>query len=159
MAILPPSVTSSLIEGVLAQPTAGADPKAWTDILRHDVIPVATAFVGFMALLLSYHRRRKRGETVRVETEPVAGTSWLRLVRYLLVTAGGGYVLFLLIVWVFYLILGGEDRSLLDQALGEGSMLAFLIVVPGFLAIEGLHEFARRLAGRARPVLDRPPTT
>jgi hypothetical protein len=62
-------------------------------------------------------------------------------------------------VWVFYLVLGGEDRSLLDQALGEGSMLAFLIVVPGFLAIEWLHEFARRLAGRARPALERPPPT
>jgi Family of unknown function (DUF6256) len=146
-----------VIGGALAQPVAGADPQTWTDILRHDVIPVATAFAGFVALLLSYRRRRKRGEPVRVGTEPVGGTAWTRLLRYLVVTAAGGYVLFLVIVWVFYLVLGGKDRTLLEQALKEGSMLAFLIVVPGFLAIEGLHELGRRLAGRARPALERPP--
>ena len=144
-------------EGVLAQPAAGADPQTWADILRHDVIPVATAFVGFVALLLSYRRRQKRGEHVRVEANPVVGASWTRLVLHLLATASGGYVLFLLIVWVFYLVLGGEDRTLLHEALAEGSMLAFLIVVPGLLAIEGLHELVRRLAGRGRPALERPP--
>jgi hypothetical protein len=157
MAILPAGVTVSLLAGVVAQPAAGTDPSTWTDVLRRDVIPVATAFGGFVALLVSYQRRRARGEPVRMEAEPVAGTSWFRLVRYLVVTAAGGYALFLVIVWVFYLVLGGEDRTLLTEALGQGSMLAFLLVIPGFLAIEGLHELGRRLAGRTRPALQEPP--
>jgi hypothetical protein len=94
-----------------------------------------------------------------VETDSGGGASWTRLLRYLLVTAAGGYLLFLVIVWVFYLVLGGQDRTLLDQALKEGSMLAFLIVVPGLVAVEGLHELGRRLAGRVRPALERPPST
>jgi hypothetical protein len=52
----------------------------------------------------------------------------------------GGYLLFLLIVGVFYFVLGDHDERFLLQALREGSVLTFAIVVPAFLLISWLYE-------------------
>jgi Family of unknown function (DUF6256) len=145
MAVLPSGL------GLFAQPQAGADPLDWADVLRHDVIPVLSAYLVFLAILLAYrHARRRAGGALHAAGTRSAGgerPTWRDLVRYLAAMVAGGYVFFLAIVVVFYLILGSEPRSFVSQALGEGSLLA-VATIPAFLAISWAAD---RLA-RARSI-------
>jgi hypothetical protein len=122
---------------------AGRDPTGWLDIVRHDLVPVASAFVVFVALLVAYHRaRRARGGRTspwRVAAR-AAEPRWPHLLRYLAGTMVGGYLFFLAIVVVFYFVLGGEEPSLITDALVGGSALAFLIAGPAFLVFSWLVE-------------------
>jgi hypothetical protein len=116
---------------------AEADPLDWGRVLRQAVIPVASAYAVFVAILIAYRRQRRADATT-----PPAGEepTYRTLVRYLVNTAVGGYAVFLVIVAVFYLVLGGQTPRLLREALVEGSVLAFGIVIPGFLLISWLHD-------------------
>lgn len=157
-----PALPLRLSVSLLAQGRAGAQPIGWWDVLRHDVIPVASAFVVFLGLLVAY-RRATRSPNGRPAASPAAhrrglGPSsaaptpgWGDLVRHLAGTVAGGYVFFLAIVVVFYFVLGGEDGSFIRQALVEGSLLAFALVVPAFLLLARIEELARRRGERKRP--------
>jgi hypothetical protein len=131
---------------------AGRDPAGWLDIVRHDLIPVASAFLAFVALLVAYHRARRggRGTQPRVRAAGrAADPGWAHLFRYLAWTMAGGFLFFLAIVVVFYFVLGGEELSLITDALLGGSALAFLIAGPAFLLISWLAERLRE-KGRQR---------
>jgi hypothetical protein len=127
---------------------AGRDPVGWLDVVRHDIIPVASAFLAFVALLLAYHRaRRRRGgdASPRVPgSERAPDPGWPHLLRYLAGTMAGGFLVFLAIVVVFYFVLGDEDVSLIVEAVLGGSALAFLIVGPVFLVFSWLAERSSR---------------
>jgi Family of unknown function (DUF6256) len=127
----------------LAQEVAGANPKGWVDVLRHDVIPVLSAFLVWVAILASYRRSSRRPH------RPPAVAAGRRAYAALASMVAGGYLVFLAVVVVFYFILGGEAPSFIFQALGEGSLLAFGIVVPVFLVLSWLDE-RRRSATRRR---------
>jgi hypothetical protein len=139
---------------LLVQPTAGGDPQSWVDVLRHDVIPVASAYLVFLAFLV-VHARSRQPDRAPTEPAPRAGRapterdtrapSWGTLLRYLAVTAAGGYAFFLLIVVVFYFVLGGEPERFLSQALVEGSVLAFGMVIPAFLLFSWIADRGRRV--------------
>lgn len=122
---------------------SGRGPAGWLDIVRHDFLPVASAFVVFVALLVAYHRAR-RAEGGRSPPWLVAARAaeprWPHLLRYLAGTMVGGYLFFLVIVVVFYFVLGGEELSLITDALLGGSALAFLIAGPAFLVFSWLAE-------------------
>jgi hypothetical protein len=151
--ILHPGSTTLL----LGQGVAGAEPQRWWDVLRHDVIPVAAAYVVFLALLITYYRATRRGNeptghraAKRWGVRPAGGApGWGDLVRYLAGVAAGGYVFFLSIVVVFYFVLGGEDPEFIRQALVEGSLLTFALVVPAFLLFSHIEDLrSRRRAAR-----------
>jgi len=129
----------------LAQGAAGAEPRGWWDVLRHDVIPVAAAYLVFLGILISYRRttRQVRRATAAKESAP----GWGDLARYLVGTVAGGYVFFLAIVVVFYFVLGGEDLAFIRQALVEGSLLTFALVLPAFLLLTAIDD----LRSRGRP--------
>jgi hypothetical protein len=136
----------SMLSTLLGQTEAGADPLKWWDVLRHDVIPVASAYLVFIGVLIAYARARSRpGRPRSADHRPPA--TWLDLVRYLAITAAGGYLFFLGIVVGFYVVLGGESPEFLRQALAEGSLLAFAMVIPAFLVLSRLQEL---LSGRGR---------
>ncbi len=116
---------------------AEADPLDWGRVVRQAIIPVASAYGVFLAILLSY---RRGGGRVVVADRPGPEPTHRDLLRYLLRTAGGGFAVFLVTVAVFYLLLGGQEPDLLREALLEGSLLAFGIVIPGFLLISWLHD-------------------
>lgn len=126
---------------------AGRDPAGWLDIVRHDIIPVASAFLVFVALLMVYHRARRAGggrsPRWRVAAR-AAHPGWPHLIRYLAGTMVGGYLFFLAIVIVFYFVLGGEQLSLITDAFLGGSALAFLIAGPAFLVFSWLFERSGR---------------
>ena len=119
---------------------AETDPLDWGRVLRQAVIPVASVYGVFVTILLAYRRRGGRPvPDATADREP----TYRDLVRYLIRTAAGGFAVFLVIVAVFYLVLGGQKPDLLREALLEGSLLAFGIVIPGFLLISWLHDRRR----------------
>jgi hypothetical protein len=146
---LPPA---GLMLPLLAQGTAGTDPQGLWDVLRHDVIPVASAYIVLLALLVTYHlaTRRSAGgpspgrKRPRTRSSSGAHPGWGDLVRYVAGTAAGGYLFFLSIVVVFYFVLGGEDPEFIRQAFVEGSILAFGLVVPAFLVLSFLSGLRSR---------------
>jgi hypothetical protein len=128
-----------------------SDERTVVDLLAQVVAPVGGAYVLVLAALYGYRRSRRRlqaGPADETRTESRSSPGWRDLVRYVVATAAGGYVLFLAIVVVFYPVLGRQDRTFILEALREGSLLAFAIVVPGFLLISWLYE---RPWARPRP--------
>jgi hypothetical protein len=108
----------------------------------------------FLAFLLAHARSRRAGRAPtdlaprapRAPTQPAPrAPSWGTLLRYLAATAAGGYAFFLLIVVVFYFVLGGEPERFLSQALVEGSVLAFGMVIPAFLLFSWIADRGRRV--------------
>ncbi len=138
---------SSWAAQLLAQGVAGEDPLDRWDVLRHDVIPVAAAYLVFLGLLISYRvtaGRRSPRSGPREEKQGGGVPRWGDLIRHLAGTAIGGYAFFLLIVAVFYFTLGGEDLEFIRQALVEGSILTFALVVPAFLLFSFLADLRSR---------------
>ncbi len=129
-----------------------SDERTAVDLLAQVVAPVGGAYVLVLAALFGYRRSRRRHRASAADDgarkKSPSSPGWRDLVRYVLATAAGGYVLFLAIVVVFYPVLGRQDRTFLLEALREGSLLAFAIVVPGFLLISWLYE---RPWARPRP--------
>jgi Family of unknown function (DUF6256) len=74
------------------------------------------------------------------------------LLRSLVVTAVAGYAVFLVIVAVFYVAIGGGRISVIGDAASGGAFLAFGVAVPLFL---GLARLARRDGARPSPGPDR----
>jgi hypothetical protein len=116
---------------------AEAEPLDWERVLRQAVVPVAAAYAGWLLILRAY--RRGPGPRAAVPS-PGAEPTYRDLVRYLLRTAVMGYLLFLLVVGVFYLVLGDETPELLVDAAGGGAVLAFGIAVPGLLITSWLYD-------------------
>lgn len=128
----------------------------WNRILRQVIAPVGGAYLVVVAMLLWFRRdrtvaRAPAGHARRFDAMR-SRPQWLALARYVVGTAAGGYLVFLLIVVTFYFILGGEDRSFVVEALREGSVLTFAMVVPAFLLISWLYGLGNRRHGRRRPL-------
>ena len=126
----------------------------WVRILRQVVAPVGGAYGVVLAMLLWYRRDRSAGRAPAGRVQRFdgvrGGQEWLALARYVVGTAAGGYLVFLLIVVAFYFILGGEDRSFVVEAVREGSVLTFAMVVPAFVLISWLYGLRDRRDGRGR---------
>jgi hypothetical protein len=127
------------------------------DVLRRDVIPVLSAYVVFLAILIGYRREFRReargairaGRRARSVHRTRPEPRWSDLARYLASLMAGGYLFFLAIVVVFYFVLGGEDAAFIRQALVDGSMLTFAIVLPLFVLLAWMDDVrsARRSRG------------
>jgi len=103
-------------------------------ILREVVAPVLTGYVIVLGMLVGYRRAVTRRDPKSLKPRPVP-VDWRQLVRYVAGMAVGGYASFLLLVVVFYFILGGHSSTLVRDALVYGSALAFGVVVPVFLLL------------------------
>ena len=117
----------------------GAEPLDWEQVFRQAVLPVASAYAGWLLVLRSYRRGRSRRTVLATGPEP----RYRDLAAYLLRTTTMGYVVFLLIVGVFYLVLGNESPELLRDALVRGAALAFGVAFPGLLLIAWLYDRRR----------------
>jgi hypothetical protein len=155
MALLPEGLMANFIHHssaaqLLAQGVAGSDPLDWWDVLRHDIIPVAAAYVVFLGLLITYRMSSRRPSVRTRPGHPEARDAdprWGDLIRHVAGTAAGGYAFFLSIVVLFYFTLGGEDLAFIRQAFVEGSLLTFAFVLPSFLLFSFLAD--RRSRGRS----------
>jgi len=127
-------------------------PLGWSTLLRQDVIHVLSGYLVVMAMLFS-RRAPARRRAEPVGTGPVLRgwpPTWRGLVRYLINTAIGGYAVFLLIVVVFYFILGGEGFGFIRDALTGGVWLSLGLAVPCLLAIAWIEERLARWRSGAR---------
>ncbi|MGH2573000.1 MAG: DUF6256 family protein [Actinomycetota bacterium] len=120
------------------------------ELLRQAVIPVVSAYLVFLAILVAYRRQRREGRDGPRISEAHGPPAWRHLIRHVTAMAVGGYLFFVLIVVLFYFVLGNEPRGLIRQALVEGSLLTFGMVLPAFLLIAWIAD-RRSRAPRASP--------
>ena len=119
-------------------------------LVREVVAPVLTGYLVVLGMLLSYRRVLLRGEARALRARP-APAGWRSLAGHVVGTAAGGYAFFLLLVVVFYFVLGGHSTTLVTDALVEGTLLTFAVVVPTFLLLSWVDErLRRRKAGGLR---------
>lgn len=120
-------------------------------LLREVVAPVLTGYVVVLAMLVSYGRALRRGDAAALRPRPVQ-SGWRPLVRDVVRMAVAGYGFFLLLVVVFYFVLGGQRGTLVTDALVEGSVLTFVVTVPVFFVLSWADGRirARRAARRER---------
>jgi hypothetical protein len=110
------------------------------------IAPSVVAFGLFVAAL--WAGTRTPTPRTKAVDPPSTVDDWVRLVRLLASTALGGFVVFLVLILVFYLALGGQGPGFVADALGSGAMLALAVVVPAFLAMEALRAVVRRTRRR-----------
>jgi Family of unknown function (DUF6256) len=127
-----------------------AQPMTWTDLLRHDVIPVLTGYLVFLAIVVSYGLHRRAGKAP-IKRGGGADYAWRPLARYLAGVVAGGYIFFLTVVVLFYFVIGEKSGTFISQALIQGSAFTFGIVLPAFVALTVAEEAWRRLRRRRRP--------
>jgi len=113
------------------------------------VVPVLSAYVLLMAMMIATRGGRRAREE---RAAPPAGPGpkavpWRALARHLVVTALGGYGVFLAIVLVYYLALGGEDARFIRDALTGGAWLGFGIGLPGILVVAWIEDRLGRRHG------------
>ena len=106
------------------------------EIWRRIAPPLVAAFAVFLAMVRSAVRAPV---TVSV---PRPGTSWTDFLRFLAVTAVGGYAVFLVIVLVFHVVLARDHGALASAAWGGAALLA--IALPVFI----VAEWVARRSGR-----------
>ena len=132
----------------LGQAQAGGEPTGWWDVVRHDVLPVASAYLAFLALLVisrrASSRPRRSARPSHTGSEP---RGIVALTRYLAGMIVGGYVVFLVIVVVFYLLLGGESSVFVGHALAGAAWLGFGVVLPAFLLLSWLADLMNGAVG------------
>jgi hypothetical protein len=119
-------------------------PLHWQDVLRQAVAPVLAGYVLVLGCLVAYRRTNRKPSRVQA---PQGSPGQLAFLRYVASTFLGGFVFFLGIIVVFYFVISGQSRSIITDALGKGSLLAFGIALPAFLFLSW-SEYRRRRAGR-----------
>src|SRR6266536_1992753 len=115
-------------------------------IARQVVAPTLVAYLAFLLALRAGFRVPAR--RTPASAPPAHLGDWARLVRFLAATALGGYAVFLALILIFYVALGGQGPGFVADALGSGAMLVLAVVVPSFLAMEAARAFLNRLASR-----------
>jgi Family of unknown function (DUF6256) len=117
-----------------------------SEVLRQDIAPVVTAFLGLLVLFVWYATRRGR---VVAKQEPALGPitgpiDWRKLARRLAGTMIGGYVIFALIIGIFYFVLGEQAGNFVQQSLAQAAILEFGIVLPAFVLLTWVESGWRR---------------
>jgi hypothetical protein len=122
------------------------DAVSVTRVLRQDIAPVGSAYLVFLVVFIWYAARRRRGTPpprLRSVLIP-ADVRWAAALRLVVPTLVGAYLVFTLIIAIFYLVLGGQPRNFVPQALAQGSVLAFGIVLPAFVLLSWAEAGLRR---------------
>jgi hypothetical protein len=96
------------------------------------IAPLASAEVLFLCVVASWLWH----PTVRLESR--RATAGSGLIRHVVTTVGGGYLVFLAIVLVFHVLIAGQ-RGALRSAVTGGAFLAFGVTAPVFLLLGWLE--------------------
>jgi len=103
------------------------------NLMRSDLIPLLISYALFLALLACWWRTSPHPAPVRPDPGRPA-PPFLRLVRYVAITAVGGYAAFLVLVGGYYAAIARQTPRFLRQAISGGAVMAFLIGGPVLLA-------------------------
>jgi len=116
--------------------TFAAVRSAPSTLVRSDLIPLVISYTLLLALLATWWRATRRPAARPSSTPaPPAGRapSFPALVRYVVVTAVGGYVAFLVLVGGYYAAIARQTPWFLRQAVSGGAVMAFLVGMPALL--------------------------
>lgn len=116
-------------------------------LIRQDVVPLTVVYVLFLVAMARHLRARRRGPVaVRRPRGPVDVG---RLARHLAITAAGGYVVFLAVILLFYVVLGASTHEFAAKAAVRGGLLAVVAVLLllGIAAVGGAARSPRRDPG------------
>jgi hypothetical protein len=131
--------------------------KTLGTILSQVVVPLAAVYL-LVAIMLFVGYRSWHAGAARVRVPFGRAASLMRerplaFVRYTLGTIVGGYVVFVGVLGLYQLLVGGSAGGITASALAGGAFLAFALALPAFLVL----SFAESaVAARARPHRDRP---
>jgi hypothetical protein len=122
-------------------------------LIRSDLIPIVIGFVLIMAVLaagLLSLRRLPPGTDPRALSRVAAkpGPGWLRLLRLMLGTAFGGYLLLMAIVVIYYYGVARVAGRFLESAF-TGCAVLLAVSLPLFALASWLLELWRRRGERA----------
>ena len=125
-----------------------------SSLIRQDLVPIVSGYVllmGALAIGLWLSRRAPSRRVRRRRLPERWQHGWPRLLRHLVGTAVGGYLLLMAIVVLYYYGVARVAGSFLDSAL-TGCALLIGVTLPIFTAASWLTE---RRARRARAAADR----
>jgi UDP-N-acetylmuramyl pentapeptide phosphotransferase/UDP-N-acetylglucosamine-1-phosphate transferase len=120
-----------------------------SQFLRQAAVPLGLAYAGLVFVLMVYGRAHRSGNTAASDAHPRPdGPDTAR--RQLVVTVGGGYVVFLAVTLGYYSFVARQTSSFVFQAVTGGAFMAFVIVLPGFVLLSWIEEvLLPRLHGRS----------
>jgi hypothetical protein len=99
---------------------------------------VLAAYLVYLGVLLAHRRgvsRQRRGGQIG---------NWTALLGHVLGSALAGYLVFVVLVGVFYFVLGDQPSSFILRAAVEQAIFGFGIVVPLLLLLAWTEERFRR---------------
>ena len=119
-----------------------AERLRWSAVVRHDVVPLLSAYLLLVAMLFGHHRSRRatgagRGRPVQIRGWPPTQRG---LAGFVVTMALGGYVVFMAVIVLYYLALGGETFRFIRDALTGGAWLGFGVAVPALLFLAWVDE-------------------
>ncbi len=105
---------------------------------QHAIVPLTGFYALFLAMLaFSARRQVPVGHDAASEATSAPRAAWLRAVSGILLTVAGGYVFFVAMIGAYVLVSGSDPGGLLGHAIMGGALLAFGVVVPGFILLSG----------------------
>jgi hypothetical protein len=96
------------------------------------IVPLASAEVLFLCVVTSWLRHPSPWPG------PRRATGGSGLIRHVVTTVGGGYLVFLVIVLVFHVWISGQQGAFRSAVTG-GAFLAFGVTAPAFLVLGWLE--------------------
>lgn len=115
------------------------------------IVPLTGIYALFLALLAFTARLPlPTGRRASREAAEHPQGTWRRTVPGIVLTVAGGYASFVAMIGAYVLVSGHDPGGLLGHAIRGGALLAFGVVVPGFVllswAARSMHRFRRRVS-------------
>jgi hypothetical protein len=136
------------LRGPLPEPPAPAQGGglSFGQMWQRAIVPLVGTYALFLTMLaLSARRPVPPPQDAGKKGMEVGRVAWGRTVLGIVLTVAGGYVLFVAMIGAYVAASGSNSGGLLGHAIKGGAVLAFGVVVPGFIVLSGAPGVKRRL--------------
>ena len=121
------------------------------------IVPLTGFYALFLGMLAFSARRQLPDDhdTASEAASALRAVDWLRAVPSMLLTVAAGYGFFVAMIGAYVLVSGSDPGGLLGHAIRGGALLAFGVVVPGFILLSWTARLKRRrrVCRAGRPTL------
>jgi len=126
-------------------PAAGGGGLSLAQMWQRAIVPLTGIYAMFLAMLTFSVRRQHPAGTDRLqEAGRATSVPWLRTLPSTLLVVAGGYASFVAMIGAYVLVSGKDPGGLLRHAISGGALLAFAVVLPGFVLLSGAARLKRR---------------
>ncbi len=112
--------------------------QLWSQV----ILPLLGTYVVFLGVLRFFAQRPHDRGGATEDVGSASPISW-PLLRWIVVTVTVGYAVFLAMLGLYVVLTGNDPSGLLPRALTGGALLAFVVVVPGFVLISVVPAVVR----------------